>query len=48
MNDDVKAFLRKYSERQEYDCIFLFFNEICGYEADYSMFLTKEIMEGNL
>ncbi len=45
MNDNVKKLLSDYKEADEYDSIFLFFNEICGYDTDYSMFLTTEMIK---
>ena len=48
MNDHVKDMLRGYAKGGKCASILLFFSEKCGFDDEYSGFLMREVMRGNL
>ena len=46
MNNHVKKMLKDYSNKKEYSKILMFFMGHCGFDEDYSGFLTREFVRG--
>lgn len=48
MSDAVLNLLGVYLKKKEYNKIMMFFAGICEFDEEYSGFLTRELIRGNL
>jgi len=48
MSDAVKKLLGSYRDKKQYNKIMMFFTGICEFDVEYSGFLTRELIRGNL
>ena len=48
MNKEVKEFLYDFIEKEKYGSIVAFFMGVCEFDEDYSYFLLRELMRGNI
>ena len=48
MSDVVKKLLGVYLKKKQYNKIMMFFAGICEYDIEYSGFLVRELIRGNL
>jgi len=48
MNKSVKDMLHAYRDMGAYGKIMLFFTEKCEFDEEYSEFLLRELIEGNI
>jgi len=48
MSAATKRLLDGYVEKKQYNKIMMFFTCICEYDVEYSGFLTRELIRGNL
>jgi hypothetical protein len=48
MSANVKTMITEYLEKEQFAAILIFFTGHCGFDTDYSEFLLRELIEGNL